>query len=409
MKFPKWTVPFALRLLSLAGLTSASGDRAQLMIGLALSSPTPESLSQPLSLDLDFFVQSGDQQLRLPIMPLHLLGKKSWNVYNKDNIEKVRRDEAIAKAKEEAEEQQMQELDAERRMQILRGEIPTPLSIEDKPEEHNDPHERRSHGSGEERKRRPRKRNGENETDFEMRVAAQDSQSSKNERQIVLRKPIDAPLVDHAGHIDLFPQERPQKLRVEKNAEVEQEKEKKKKEYEDQYTMRFSNAAGFKQALDNPWYSKATAEVKSIDEDNPGKDAWGNEDPRRKERDAARIISNDPLAAMRQGAAQVRQVKKEREQWMKEKEREVKELEAEERRNKRKRTHTDDIDDDDLEGFSLDRPEKRSRSSHHRTDPEHEKERERRHRHRRRSERDEIDRHRYRHRNHHHRHHHRDE
>lgn len=67
MKFSKWTVPFMLRLLSLAGLTSASGDRAQLMVGLALSSP---SLSQPLSLDLDFFVQSGDQQLRLPIMPL---------------------------------------------------------------------------------------------------------------------------------------------------------------------------------------------------------------------------------------------------------------------------------------------------------------------------------------------------
>ncbi|ATZ50197.1 hypothetical protein BCIN_05g05710 [Botrytis cinerea B05.10] len=340
-------------------------------------------------------------------MPLHLLGKKSWNVYNKDNIEKVRRDEAIAKAKEEAEEQQMQELDAERRMQILRGEIPTPLSIEDKPEEDNVPHERRSHGSSEERKRRPRKRNGENETDFEMRVAAQDSQSSKDERQIVLRKHTDAPLVDHAGNIDLFPQERPQKPRVEKNAEAEQEKEKKRKEYEDQYTMRFSNAAGFKQGLDKPWYSKATAEVKSIDEDNPGKDAWGNEDPRRKERDAARVISNDPLAAMRQGAAQVRQVKKEREQWMKEKEREVKELEAEERRSKRKRRHND-IDDDDLEGFSLDRPEKRSRSSHHRTDSEHEKERERRHRHRRRSERDESDRHRHRHR-HHHRHHHRDE
>ncbi|KAB8304288.1 hypothetical protein EYC80_003700 [Monilinia laxa] len=383
MKFPKWTLPFMLRLLSLAGLTSASGDRAQLMIGLALSSP--ESLSQPLSLDLDFFVQSGDQQLRLPVMPLHLLGKKSWNVYNKDNIEKVRRDEAIAKAKEEAEEQQMQELDAERRMQILRGEIPTPLPIEDKPHDDEGPRERRSHGSGEERKRRPRKRNGENDTDFEMRIAAQD-----------------APLVDHAGNIDLFPQERPQKPRVEKNVEVEKEKEKKKKEYEDQYTMRFSNAGGFKQGLDNPWYSKATAEVKAIDEDNPGKDAWGNEDPRRKERDAARIVSNDPLAAMRQGAAQVRQVKKEREQWMREKEREVRELEAEERRNKRKRRRDEDVEDDDLEGFSLDKPEKRSRSSHHRADSNYERERERRHRHRRRSERDENDRHRHRHHHHHH-------
>ncbi|RAL59936.1 hypothetical protein DID88_000562 [Monilinia fructigena] len=163
-------------------------------------------------------------------MPLHLLGKKSWNVYNKDNIEKVRRDEAIAKAKEEAEEQQMQK---------------------DKPHDDEGTRERRSHGSGEERKRRPRKRNGENDTDFEMRIAAQDSQSSIQDRQIVLRKSTDAPLVDHAGNIDLFPQERPQKPRVEKNVEVEKEKEKKKKEYEDQYTMRFSNAGGFKQGLDS--------------------------------------------------------------------------------------------------------------------------------------------------------------
>lgn len=296
----------------------------------------------------------------------------------------------------------MQELDAERRMQILRGEIPTPLPIEDKTHDDEGPRERRLHGSGEERKRRPRKRNGENDTDFEMRIAAQDAQSSIQDRQIVLRKSTDAPLVDHAGNIDLFPQERPHKPRVEKNAEVEKEKEKKKKEYEDQYTMRFSNAGGFKQGLDSPWYSKATAEVKAIDEDNPGKDAWGNEDPRRKERDAARIVSNDPLAAMRQGAAQVRQVKKEREQWMREKEREVRELEAEERRNKRKRRRDEDVDDDDLEGFSLDKPEKRSRSSHHKADSDYERERERRHRHRRRSERDESDRHRHRH---HHRHH----
>lgn len=318
----------------------------------------------------------------------------------------MRRDEAVAKAKEEAEEQQMQELDAERRMQVLRGEIPTPLPIEDKPADDDGPRERCSHGSGEDRKRRPRKRNGENDTDFEMRMAAHDSHTSNRERQVVLRKSTDAPLVDHAGHIDLFPQERPKKPRVEKNAEAEKEKEKRKKEYEDQYTMRFSNAAGFKEGLDNPWYSKATSAVKAIDEANPGKDAWGNEDPRRKERDAARIISNDPLAAMRQGAAQVRQVKKERDQWMKEKEKEINELEAEERRNKKKRRRTESMDDeDDLEGFSLDRPEKRSRGSYHRSGPDHGRERERRLRHRRRSERDESDRHRHRH---HHRHHHRD-
>ena len=33
-------------------------------------------------------------------MVLHLLGKKSWNVYNTDNVERVRKDEAEARARE---------------------------------------------------------------------------------------------------------------------------------------------------------------------------------------------------------------------------------------------------------------------------------------------------------------------
>ena len=36
-------------------------------------------------------------------MVLHLLGKKSWNVYNSENVDRVRRDEAEAKAREAAE------------------------------------------------------------------------------------------------------------------------------------------------------------------------------------------------------------------------------------------------------------------------------------------------------------------
>ncbi|KAF4624189.1 hypothetical protein G7Y89_g13984 [Cudoniella acicularis] len=318
------------------------------------------------------------------------LCKKSWNVYNQVNIEKVKRDEAIAKAKEEAEEQRMQELDAERRIQILRGEIPTPLpEIEDKADEER--RESRSYGGGRERKRR--KKAGENDTDFEMRVASEQTASSNTERQIVLRKPIDVPLVDHTGHIDLFPQERSQK--VEKNAEAEKEAAKKKKEYEDQYTMRFSNAAGFKQGLENPWYSKTGPTKEEVDE-MPGKDVWGNEDPRRKEREAARIVSNDPLAMMRQGAAQVRQVEKERKRWREEKERELAALEAEERRRKNHKRKHDDDDDDDLEDFSLDKPGRSEESSRRRHDDR--ERRERKHRHRHRSSRaEEEGRHRHRH------------
>lgn len=374
MRIPKWTVPILLRFLSLTGLTSASGTGGDLRIGLSLSgvaaSPAErETLSQPrpqdFSLDLNLFVQVANHELKVPIMPLHLLGKKSWNVYNQDNIERVRRDEAAAKAVEEAEEQRMQEADAERRMQILRGEIPTPLQIEDKPDDglrEGRPQGEGSQGLGRERKRR--KKAGEDDTDFEMRLAYDQSASLKKEQQIVLRKPIDAPLVDHSGHIDLFPQERNIKA-VEKNIEAEKEAAKKKKEYEDQFTMRFSNAAGFKQGLENPWYSKPAAARDQVDEEIPSKDVWGNEDPRRKEREAARIVSSDPLAMMRQGAAQVRQVEKERKRWREEKEKEIRELvDAKERRRKRKRGYGDD--GEDFENFKLDQPDSRAYKDHDR-------------------------------------------
>jgi hypothetical protein len=80
MKFPGWAVPFVLRFLSLAGLTSAAGggDKAlSFGLGFAISTPgfpATETLSQPrledLSLDLDFFVQVADHQYTVPIMPL---------------------------------------------------------------------------------------------------------------------------------------------------------------------------------------------------------------------------------------------------------------------------------------------------------------------------------------------------
>jgi len=289
----------------------------------------------------------------------------------------------------------MQEIDAERRIQILRGEEPTPLpAIEDKSEDGT--RESHSHVSGRDRKRR--KKTGENDTDFEMRIAHEQTSSSNAERRIVLRQPIDAPLVDHSGHINLFPQERSHKV-IEKHPEVEKEAAENKKEYEDQYTMRFSNAAGFKQGLENPWYSKPSTGKEEVEEKVPSKDVWGNEDPRRKEREAARIVSSDPLAMMRQGAAQVRQVEKERKRWREEKKKELCELlDTEERRKRRKRRHDDD---EDLEDFRLDHSE--SRTSRKRDDDQ-EKDRHRRDKHReprRSSHREEESRHRHRHRHRH--------
>lgn len=298
----------------------------------------------------------------------------------------------------------MQELDAERRMQILRGEIPTllPDEIEDKPST-DTPSSRKRHSLGdgvEGGERKKRKRYGENDTDFEMRVASEQTSHKDGDRQIVLRKDIDAPLIDHKGHIDLFPQERPQKLAVEKNPEAEKEAARKKKEYEDQYTMRFSNAAGFKQGLEKPWYSKAGSRKEADEEEvMPSKDVWGNEDPMRREREAKRIASSDPLAMMKQGAAQVRQVERERKQWREEKEKELRELEEAGVKRKRHKRRYDD-DEDGLEDFSLDKPER----TPSRRQSEHNKERRHRHKHSSRSshrdDREEDRRRRHRHRHH---------
>ncbi|KAJ2986204.1 hypothetical protein NUW58_g5139 [Xylaria curta] len=54
----------------------------------------------------------------------HLLGKKSWNVYNPANIARVKRDEAEAQVRAEAEEKRQQDAEAKRRLAILRGEDP---------------------------------------------------------------------------------------------------------------------------------------------------------------------------------------------------------------------------------------------------------------------------------------------
>ncbi|KAI6710062.1 hypothetical protein JHW43_007385 [Diplocarpon mali] len=410
MKLPNWVVPVLLQLLSCAGLGSATGDKAApLTLGFTLGT-NPTSL-QPqlsaLSLEFDFFLKVADHELKIPTMPLHLLGKKSWNVYNTANIEKVRRDEAALAALEAAEEERMQDLDAQRRMQILRGEIPTPLAIQDAatdPNPNPDKHgkrEREPRGQGRERKRR--KKAGENDTDFEMRVAREERDAVREIGQkLVLRKETGAPLLDHQGHIDLFPQPKPEAPKaVEKNSEAERETARKKKEYEDQYTMRFSNAAGFKQGLEDPWYSKGgEREMESM-----GKDVWGNEDPRRKERQLKRVVDNDPLAMMKAGARKVREVKKEREILREEREREVREFEDAERRERRKRKY----EEDELEGFSLDHNgERGSRKRHRNRESESERDRDRdrekrRHKESKRSSRSngEEGKHRHRHRSRH--------
>ena len=222
----------------------------------------------------------------------------------------------------------MQEVDAQRRLAILRGEIPPPLPEKEEEDESNEKKERdrdeRSRASGS--TRRMRKRPGEDDTDFELRLANERNEANAHALVPTKKETSSAPIVDHTGHIDLFGDT---KLRAhaEKNEEAEKDAQKKKREYEDQYTMRFSNAAGRDGLKGKPWYSQSEEQV-----DAPLQDVWGNEDPRRREREAQRTFASDPLAMMKRGAKKVREIKAERRKEKGEQDEAINQLIREERR-----------------------------------------------------------------------------
>jgi hypothetical protein len=298
-------------------------------------------------------------------MVLHLLGKKSWNVYNKDNIDRVRRDEADQQAREEEDERRMQEQDAVHRIAILRGEVPPPVTAPSPPPgEAGGVRRSRDHGDGRDRKRR--RLRGEDDTDRDMRIAREDAAAGAAVREKLShserdRQDGDVSVTDHAGHIQLFaaPNERAL-LANSRNAEAEAEKAKKAREIEDQYTMRFSNAAGFKQSASSaPWYVSSSKQ--GLEAQAPSKDVWGNEDSSRRDREQTRLSSSDPMAFMRKAQSQLRQAETDKEKWKVQKARELRELdraEKEERRRRREHRHRRDHRErsrsvGSLEGFSL--------------------------------------------------------
>ncbi|KAK7552381.1 hypothetical protein IWX49DRAFT_560648 [Phyllosticta citricarpa] len=319
-------------------------------------------------------------------MPLHLLGKKSWNVYNPANIERVRRDEAAAQAREEEEERRLDEIDAQRRIAILRGEKPPspPPELAEKGEANHSSHD----GRGLVKRRRL---HGEDDTDRDIRVAAEVAKRGQDMQQQLVKfsadKQEDAPLTDQAGHINLFPIDQRALKKAEKNAEREAEEAKKRRELEDQYTMRFSNAAG-RNVAGQPWYTNSSNSKEPEEGENlelaeaAGKDVWGREDPMRKQREKTRITSKDPLAFMNKAQTQLKKAERDRKSWAAEREREMdamKEVDEDERR-RRKRRHShrerrgrdkDEVDVDELEGFSLDAPGGDDSKSRHDRSREH--------------------------------------
>lgn len=261
-------------------------------------------------------------------------------MYNADNVARVRRDEAAAKAAEEAEEQRMQEVDAQRRLAILRGEVPPPLNEADDEPVKEEARSRKPASSGPGSLQRKRKRHGEDDTDFELRLAKERNANTHHIPAPARKSSSCTTIVDSRGHISLFGDEKT-RAHAQKNEEAEEETRKKRREYEDQYTMRLSNAAG-KDGIKQPWYSHADAQ------DEPLKDIWGNDDPKRKQRDTVRLAANDPLAMMKKGSSRVRELNQERRRLQEERDRDLEEMRREdkrrekhEQRRRRRRHHHD--------------------------------------------------------------------
>lgn len=275
----------------------------------------------------------------------------------------------------------MQEVDAARRLAILRGETPPPLP-EAEPEV--DPSDRkltrrdRDASSSGFTSRKKRKRVGEDDTDFEMRLARESAEVGREAAvtaaaagEVVVKAKGGADIVDKSGHIDLVGAPPGPSPAAEKNPEYEREAAKKKREIEDQYQMRFSNAAGRDGfATGAPWYAKAdgrrTIDIPAADftttnatrenldaeigMEAPTKDVWGNDDPRRKVRAVQRLNTDDPLAMMRTGAKRVREMDKDRRREIEEREQELKELRKEGRRREKRRKTERRYKDKDEDG-----------------------------------------------------------
>ena len=305
-------------------------------------------------------------------------------MYNAENIARVKADEAAAAAREAAEEQRMQEIDAARRAAILRGQTPPPLPAEEQTPA--DSGRKSARKDSHDRKRR--KLTGEDDTDRDIRLAAS-SRGGDGEanipdfRLIKLRKTAnDAPLTNHAGNIDLFPVDPKEQSRRQKNEEVEREKRKKERALEDQYTMRFSNAAGQGGLEQRPWYTSSGKKVvdTNVTSAEPiafpnlaNKNVWGNEDPLRKEREQSRIISNDPFALMQRAQSQLKKSKDDKKKWAEERDRELMELRSAQERSSRRERHVkrkkggEDDYHDDSHGGQRDRyRHDMGRSSSHR-------------------------------------------
>ncbi|KAF8423235.1 hypothetical protein EV426DRAFT_137163 [Tirmania nivea] len=287
-------------------------------------------------------------------MPLHLLPKKSWNVYNADNIERVRRDEEIARKKEEEEEMKMQQEDAERKMMELRKR-----ALERQGGAVSSVGREGGGGSGVEiltdgvnrgsvsegsamvssgvKLMEGNMVGGANELYATGAVHRNGRTLHMPERQNSFIAPqVHKSLTDKSGHINLFLEHHfgPRKLsNHEKNLEYEKEKAEKEAKIAEQFNMSLGKPA---EEL-RPWY----VNVGKVGEKQEKK--TGRQVEIEKRRDERFKNLNDPMAVMRRGVRQLKGVEEARKRTERERKYEHERLRMEQ---------------EELEGFCLNGPPK---------------------------------------------------
>ncbi|OCT47160.1 hypothetical protein CLCR_02564 [Cladophialophora carrionii] len=258
-------------------------------------------------------------------MPLHLLSKKSWNVYAPANIERVKRDEAEARRQAIEQEKRSLQNEADDRLEHLKQH------------------------STRDRKSLKRKLAGEDDTDRDIRLAAEGTNPASTGAEQDHGLALDA-----KGHISLIPTPPQKKSRAE-----EQDK--------DPYTVYLTDATGRDRNSKPTWYTSLEAE----------REKWGDDNPRRQQRELARLNADDPLAAMKKGVKALRENEKARKDWMAQRERDLEEVERLARRDrhdkKHKRRRVQEEDDlASLEDFNLEDGYTKTIASRDNRDSEHE-------------------------------------
>ncbi len=276
----------------------------------------------------------------------HLLGKKSWNVYNTDNIARVRRDEAEARKRDAEQEKRARDNEADDRLDQLRTQKEGGIS------------------------RKRRRLDGEDDTDRDIRLA----EIAHSENQIKLFDP--ATLLDPSQSSSKAHQGTQDSRRTKITSDPE--------------GVRLTDAAGRGDNGLKPWYNSA-APIGADADKGMSKDVWGNDDPRRIMREQQRLDKTDPLAAMKRGVKQLRESEARRKDWIDQRERDLHEVELLARKARREKRHRREdgysSEKESLDNFNLDDGYSGGHSDKAKEPPD------RRHRHRHRHHR-------------HHRHHH---